>query len=277
MSNLIVDIWQDLDFATLSEANLNAHDHYGVDLWSVAANVHGSMSNSGEKLLEGSINTSLNDGSGSHGFSIDCNFIGGGSYVSCILISVGGPGQQNQVSVGFWLQMPVGWDNSFSEQDVIRFENFVADRFVYVKASDANDVDATTKLHIYSTGVGYVYPGVTIIAGNWYWVTVIYDGSSEQADGGKMRVYDIDGNQVGVEQVTPTSANGCIAISFGPFVGATAAFTGNMYLDDLLIDWTNHSFPLGPGSSPSLPPSDRHWNALSSLSGMTGGGSIGGL
>jgi hypothetical protein len=248
MSNLIVDVWQDFDFATLNAANLDAHDHFATTgLWSVIANTHGVMDAAAEQLLKGKINTSLDDISGTTGWSIDCNFAGGTSAINFTLVGTGGPGSKNVVSCAFWFRMPPAWAGSFREQDLIRLKNVLGQKQLYIKASDHGDVGGQPKMFLFNETDGYAVSDCILTAGSFYFGTCYYGGLAV-SDSLKARVYDVSGVQVGSELVSPGIAQPVTDIDFGPIVGASGAFVGNLYLDDLLIDWTNHAWPLGPGT-----------------------------
>lgn len=243
MSNLTADLWQDFEFDVLDGASLDAHDHYGPSAWSVN-NTHGSMDVAGQMQVQGAIN-SLTD-SGTRGFGIDCNFVGGRTTANFAMLS--GPGVKTHLSVGFYLKMPAGWNDSFREQDVIRLENLTGVRQIYVKAADGQFGDGVTRFHLHNETDGYS-PGVQVTAGEKYWIVVEYDSTNIIA---RMRVYDQNNAQVGVEQTRVTSSSGVSGIIIGPLIGSTGAFVGKMFIDNFLVDWTDATYPLGPGEPEPL-------------------------
>jgi hypothetical protein len=261
VGNINVDLWQTFDFATLNAANLDANDNFATTgLWSVTNN-HGTMTAGSEQLLPGTINTSLTDAAGSKGLTVDCNFNGGATIAAFNLAGTGGPGAKNILTFGFWIRMPAAWAGSFHEQDVIRIENVLGSKQLYVKASDHADAGNTTKFHIFNETDGYG-PGVAVSAATWYWVTGSYDGSAISATGGKVKIYDTTGALVGAEQTTATIAQPATQVTFGPIVGNSGAFVGNMDLDDLLLDWTGHVYPLGPGAASAVVAASRAYEDI---------------
>jgi hypothetical protein len=76
----------------------------------------------------------------------------------------------------------------------------------------------------------------------WYWFTGLY-GTTH-----RLRAYDVNGNQVGVER-SFTGADGANQefdlLQFGSLIGNPDQY-GPFDFDDLIVDWTDATFPLGP-------------------------------
>lgn len=242
MSNLSADVWLDCEMATFDNAGCQANDHYndgGTNPWTTV-NGHGSMSASGQKTVAGTINNAAD--AGTKGLAIDCNFLGGGTYTNFNLhASFGGPGYKAAVSCGFWFQMPTAFRGAFKECDLFRFRNPLGDHEPLIKALD----DGSGKIFLHTVDESYSPTDIVIATSTWYWATMKYT----QSGNAQMRVYDTTGAQVGSEQTRLANAQPCSTFDFGNISGATGAFAGNMYLDNLLIDWTTAAYPLGPGSA----------------------------
>lgn len=246
--NLTVDMWQDFDFTgTIDAATLEAHDHYATTpAWTVSnASSLLSMSTSGERLLQGTINT-LSDSGGTNGIAYNCNVSVNPGYVDFTI-----PGTQHVVSFGFWFQFPAAFVGTFTEHDIFVIPTTLGTRQYYVKLGDANQgfIRLFNQIDSYSAAIN-------LSAATWYWITGLYDDGNA-ASGMKVRVYDTSGVLVGAEKTRTTAADlGAIDAQIGSLIGAsggTTLFAGNLYWDDLLVDYTNHVYPLGPGTASGGP------------------------
>lgn len=245
--NLTVDVWQDFDFVTLNTTNLDADDHYApTGAWTIsnAASLL-TTSTSGEQLLKGTINT-LSDSGGTRGIAYDCNVSANPGYVDFAI-----PATQHVVSFGFWIQFPAAFVGTFTEHDVYVMPTTLGTRNYYVKLTDANQ----GSIKLFNQIDGYS-AAINLSAATWYWVTGLYDDANA-ATGMKVSVYDTSGVIVGAEKTRTTAADlGVIDAQIGSLIGAsggTTLFAGNLYWDDYLLDYTNHVYPLGPGTASGGP------------------------
>jgi hypothetical protein len=240
--NLVVDVWEDFDFTTLSVANLGADDHTSACTWTITdASSRFSMATNAERLLQGTIN-GLSDSGGTRGLSYDTNIADTTGLVTCAFSN------RTNVSFGFWWFAPSGIAGSFGEHDIFAMETDLGTDDPFLKYADQEQGTGTgVRLHIFCPLQGYT-TGVrldTVALDTFYWVTVIW--TQNTANGFKMRVYDVNGTLIGAEQLrnTPASDN-LINMQIGTVIGGPQ-FVGSLRYDDLLADWTNHVFPIGPG------------------------------
>jgi hypothetical protein len=144
-------------------------------------------------------------------------------------------GNKTSVSIGFWFYTPAGFSTD-SETDIgiFRSTNYDIIRITYI------DISGVEGLRIHSAGS---YSSVVTLSNStWYWVTVKQIAGETDS----MEIYNTSGAKVG-DTVTCTDNNyeQVNAIWLGPSGYATAQ-TYFIYYDDLIIDFTDATFPLGP-------------------------------
>jgi hypothetical protein len=210
-TNITVDLWQNLD-ATDFLSNMPSG-------WSkVDASNKLTMSTSGE-LSTLSCPGSVAD-TGTRGLAYDAT---GGAIARLLYTS-----DHGTTSFGFWFKTGVHstWYNAF----ILNIESTVVITYG-CGASCPN-------------GYIYIYGGtgtaVSVADNTWYWVTVkfVKNGAS------LMRVYDTTGSQVGNEMSIDTPDSVWTKAYFG--IGDNLNDTSTLYFDDIMMDWTNAVFPLGP-------------------------------
>lgn len=246
MANLAADLWLDCE-STIDATGFDTNDHVTqTGLWTVT-NGHGTVGAGGSKTVPGTINAASD--TGTKGLILDCNFTGGGTFGTFNLTGTGGPGSKAAISCGFWFQMPTTWVGSFRECDMFRWRNVLGTNEPLLKASDKHDGTTAGTIYIHTVESGYQATDVIIAGNTWYWCTAKYT----QNVNGKARIYNgTTGAQVGSEQTVTAGNQPCTTFDFGNISGATGPFVGNMLFDNLLVDWTNAIYPLGPGSAAAL-------------------------
>jgi hypothetical protein len=238
-SNLTVDVWEDFDIASLTTGNLDTNDHATGQTWTLTnPSSLLSVSTSGETPMLSTVNGQSGTG-GTKGLSYNCNATGIAGYAQCAF-----PAAKNSVSFGFWFQYPASFNGTFTEHDILQVETTLGNKNVYIKLADGNLGTNIQSIHIFNPTDNYS-PGIAVSPVTWYWISVQYL-TNIASTGMKVRVFNSVGTQVGIENTRGTAADsGVVNCKIGSQIGG-AAFVGTMYYDDLVIDYTNAVYPLGP-------------------------------
>lgn len=236
MADITVNLWQDFNFDTLTPENLAANDHTSVGSWSIVdLNSRLSMSASAEMTFEGKIN-GITDVSGTRGMR----------YESPIDFDPGRivyqfSTRKSTVSAGVAFKFPTEYVGSFEggQPDLLVIRNILGTNELYVKLVDNNG----GRFHLFTVESNYS-DAILVEPETWYWITVTYG-----PDLHKLRVYDMStGDQVGEEQTLPGAGavnEEAATVILGSLIGDTGG-GGPFDFDDLVLDWTDASFPLGP-------------------------------
>lgn len=254
-SDITVDLWQTFDFTTLDTTNLAANDHASVGTWSIAnADSRLSTTTDSEKLLPGTVNTSLDDSGGTRGLSYVLN----GTDFQEGTVTYTFSSSKSAVSVGWWFKFPSGYVGSFEggQPDLITIEGGTAARALFVKLTDADQGQIT----LFTPEQGSSSP-INVEPGTWYWITAYYGTGGATH---KLRVYNTSGSLVGSEQTRTGSTQLADFATFGNLIGDESGVTGAAFeFDDLVMDWSSATFPIGP----PLGDPEPFRTALNSLTG----------
>jgi hypothetical protein len=227
-ANITANIWENFEFATFSTANLAANDNSSDGTWTVGAGTQ-TTSGTGEKALLATIN-STSDSGHSYGMAID-ESVGTANYVSFDWTSAPGAAA---VSYGFWFKTPTSTVDSTS---VMIFRCYGGADYVCRVAI----YDDGTKSFRIRGNASYVNHSATWAANTWYWVSVLGDAGGTC----RLRIYNDSGTELGTEQTVTAADTTTTGFSLGVDHVYTAG-TGSMYWDDLIVDTTDATYPLGP-------------------------------
>lgn len=169
-------------------------------------------------------------------FGMRVDFSVGAEYILYVFPT----GSHPKVSVGFWFKTDIPYSNGIGHSMISLASNGTEYAVFYLNTDD----------------LGYLPIGLEVIGGlngtdihaainTWYWVTLLYDATAEEA---KLEVYDEAGSQVGTTLTSALIASppNCSRIFIGHAAdhGDTPAAT--IDYDDVVIDWTDGTFPLFP-------------------------------
>lgn len=229
-----VDLHQTFESDTLDTTSLDANDHFATTgRWSItdassklSTGAAAQMSYAGE--IGGESDT------GTRGLIYDCN---GGAQA---YLTFSHPVQLTQLSWSFRFRFTgAGFSSSFGEYDLFRNSTDLG-----VKPSLIKLVDDTneTRLHLF---VPSTYSaGIAIQPDTVYFLT----GKHVKNGTVIIRLCDADLNQIGADQEIAVGNENLTELLFGPFVGGPDVDSG-IHLDNLVLDWTNATFPLLPTQS----------------------------
>lgn len=231
MTDLTVNVWQDFELDTLNGTNLDGRDHFvTTGVWSVTdASTKLSTSTTGEKACTATFG-GVSD-TGTRGLKYDS---AGGAQA---YLSFGHPAQRTQMSWGFWFKIVgAAFFSSFSEYDLCRNSTDLGTLPSLIKVVDDTN---ETRFHLF---VPSTYSaGIPIQENTWYWVT----GKHVKNGTVVASLYNDSGVQVGVEQSIAVGNENLTEFLFGVFAGGPDV-ASSIYFDDLIMDWTNATYPLGP-------------------------------
>lgn len=138
----------------------------------------------------------------------------------------------DSVSVGFWFK-PGSLINTWAWHNIFSFLDSGDSELCMIQAGDGG---SNMMLRLYC-GTGS--STISISTATQYWISAQFS----KAGTSSLAVYDSTGSQVG-STVTDTAPN---YQATKLYIGFHAAYgTGTSYFDDLLIDFTDATFPLGP-------------------------------
>lgn len=220
---LTVDFWEDFEFATLNTASLAANDHNAGGTWSLTdASTLLSTHASGQKATISTINGSAT--TGSYGLKRDGSASTAAAYAQYQFAIAP---DTTAVSYGFWYYIPSSGGDYSAE--IAYFYNVVGVRARNIAGVYSIRWDD-------STGI------ITVPAADaWYWVTAKVTRNATCY----LRVYDSTGVQVGSETTFAGRNNSQAYLMIGNINAATAT-TGIAYWDNVVVDYTTATFPLGP-------------------------------
>lgn len=230
-TNILVDMWEDFEFASLTAGNLGTHSHTNGSVsltWLVTdTGTKFSMSGTGERTtINNPDNTS---DSGTNGLACDCT----GGIAATVRITIPA---HDSVSQSIWFFAPTLTADAPAQ--IMHFYDAVPtsrQAFTWRRSAGAYDFRCTTN------GITVAELGAGLTSGVWYWLTMKYAKSGTLS----WEVFDSAGAQVGT---TITSAETSGAQITRALIGNASPLNQavTMYFDDWLIDLTSAQFPLGP-------------------------------
>lgn len=245
--NITADMWQTFEFDTLSTSDLDANDGVtGIGTWDIAGATRLSTSLASEMTTAATINAAAD--TGTRGLSYDPAQGVGDARVQWTFDSVSRPAG---MSFGFWFKADGAFSGSFDEHDIFVARRYLGNTNLYVKLDDDNG----GIVHLFSENKGYS-PGIRVDYDTWYWITGRWQMTNAVLS---LHVYDVSGIQVGAEQQFSGSTINDKISHFAPgsWIGPTDRDTrGVLSFDDLIVDWTDATFPLGPGGDATAPPDE---------------------
>jgi hypothetical protein len=243
-SSITVDYWEDFQFAgTVDSAALTAHDHQASGTYTLTGSTGTklSTSSSGEQATRSNINGAAD--TSTLGLAYDVS----GTPGEIARIDYNTPSTYSTISTGFWLKSPSSFQGTFHEYDLFVISDSTLGNRVYLKL----DGNVSTELWIFTPELGYfgtahnVGP-IILTPDTWYWITAkVVKGASGT---GVCKVYNTSGVQVGTEiSIVHGYTGDWNQFSFAIYQGDfPSGITGNLYIDDVVADWTSAVYPLGP-------------------------------
>lgn len=220
---ITVDLWQDFEMATVSQANLEAQDHCTTGAWATFNSPTSSAS--GERDMISDVG-GVND-AGSYGLVAPPSAQALARYTPAT--SWAG----NAISVGFWVY--VAEQHTWNEVSVVTVGT--TSTTLFSAMTRANEGPGFF-MRLWN-GASATDHGSTLSLATWYWVTCKVQRNATCT----LRVYNTSGAEVGAAQ---TITGGDVAADIIQAGNPGDSWTGNIYLDDLVIDWTDATYPLGP-------------------------------
>jgi hypothetical protein len=260
--SITVDLWQTFEGTAITQAQLEANDNCADGTWAVTdASSKLSRSATGEFATLEAINTVAD--TGTYGLAVDVNALNAAAYIDYIPAS-----DKTDVSIGFWFKAPAAQIGTYNENDLLVVKSVTAQEGLYVKV--ANENADNLFVYLYNTTDLYSASYVTIAGDTWYWCTV----RTTKNGTNYLRIYNASGTQVGSEVSSPERFNENFhRFIFGSFIGIDHTNAGVYYLDDIILDWANATFPLGPGS-PSVAITGTATASITEADIVTGGKTI---
>lgn len=228
--DLPIDVWQDFEFDTLSQANLESRDHSPAVTWSlIGTTSRFSMSTDAQQTSPSTIN--LWTDTGTRGVRNDLNATASGSFGITLSNQVVGQ------SVGFWLR-------------TANLAAATSARIFYTTEQTPNNLcvgleqrNTAGQQELYiRNNAGTLSSMVNVTADTWYWVSLYAIRNATC----RLEVYDTTGSLVGA-QVTVTGNNTSIGnLRFGSASNYTAQAAGVYhYIDNFVWEYDGY-YPLKP-------------------------------
>jgi hypothetical protein len=146
------------------------------------------------------------------------------------------PTSHDNASVGFWYYTP-----SFGNFDYVNFFKFSDTGLNWNSGVGFGNGAGTANRYIDWLSGGSV--AIQVSASTWYWIALQYNRNATC----NLRVYDTSGSQVGSTSTHSSFGNFSVQrYQFGAVIAAGAAANSYEYIDNIVIDWTDATYPLGP-------------------------------
>jgi hypothetical protein len=141
------------------------------------------------------------------------------------------------VSFGFWFRLPSAYlsANASAEPDLIRIRTPSGTNEFYIKLRAIGGQASIVLFTVEQDESA----AINLQPDTWYWFTGLF-GSTH-----RLRAYDANGSQVGVERTRSGASQQTDFVQFGSLIGNPDVW-GPFDFDDLILDWTDATFPLGP-------------------------------
>lgn len=222
-----VDLWETFEFDTLTVANLDANDNCATGTWAIT---DASSKLDMNAVAEYATISNFNSTADPDGYGMRYNNSGGQN--AYLQYTFGTAPDANPISVGFWVYVPTGLPDYTTTLILYFYTTGEASYLLRVGIYR----EASTYIMAWTPSTGPTLPATNA----WYWVTLYVKKNATSY----MRVYNSSGSLVGTE-VNGTAGNFDLKfIQFGRRVGGDTAVY--LYYDDLVMDWTDATFPLGP-------------------------------
>lgn len=157
-------------------------------------------------------------------------------------------------SIGFW------YKTTLPEQGFESFTHAAMQDagFAGFAAFNLQNFDVGWNRTYYENADSLLVQGPNIVSGTWYWVTMRFSATSNL---GELAIFDEAFDQIGVtaSDVLGSSPGNCEQVQIGTIGGGlTSPGAYSTYFDDLIVDFTNAVFPLGPALSQVQAPRSMH-------------------
>jgi hypothetical protein len=227
-ASITVDMWQDFEFdGSITAASLNSNDHTSAGSWSVSADQSPVWTTtSDEKTTTSSINSTADTGTRGMRRSFTNAAT---SYVQYNL-----PSTKTNISVGFWWRAPD--TPSWAGGNKIVYAYPVATvKFTQQGAA------SQPKILLAAGGTdGTVSSALT--PNNWYWITAKFVRNGTCS----CTVYDSAGAAIATQPGDVTGLNNAIENTLIGDNNAHIAANTFSSIDDVVVDYTDATYPLGP-------------------------------
>jgi len=210
------DVWVDFESNTdCTDAQIDATDHTAVGSWSNTVGNLGCVSTAAK----------VHGDKGAAGAAA----AGGVGRLKYIL-----PASIGAASLGFWFKSGSGYAGWGVANQIILVV-ILEDESLFYLGEGTNS--GTNARELYGTGAD----AITISDSTWYWITV----GCTQNDVCEWALYNTSDAQVGATQENAIGNYYIDSIQIGSESGISAT---DLYYDDLVMDFTDATFPLGPYS-----------------------------
>jgi hypothetical protein len=227
-ASITVDMWQDFEFdGSITAASLSSNDHTSAGSWSVTTNQSPVWTTtSDEKTTTSSINSTADAGTRGMRRSFTNAAT---SYAQYNL-----PAVKTNISVGFWWRAPN--TPSWAGGNKIAYAYNVA----MVKFTQQGTAGQPKILLGYGGSEGTVSSALT--PNNWYWITAKFVRNGTCS----CTIYDSTGAAIATQPGDVTGLNNNIeSLLIGDNNAHIAANTFSS-IDDVVVDYTDATYPLGP-------------------------------
>lgn len=158
------------------------------------------------------------------------------------------------ISAGFWFWSPTDTDGGAKWPDIFRFLASGGGWSV-VQLHDSSTPTIVMHTGNDSSSTQTDGASITIAYATWYWISV----SAVRNGTCNVRVYDTSGSLVGTSSRNPGITHNWASFDFGRADqhGVATSYSGHGLFDNLIMDFTDASDPLGPGEADD--PTGPYW------------------
>ena len=231
--SITANMWQTFEFSDPADAAswatpLAANDNVADGAWSVVdASNKLAISTDGETALLSCPGAVADTGTRGIAFDVSGGLV---AYIRYIPASA-----KDAVSFGWWYKTPNMTGNTYSN---VRMFDVYGTSAMITRIRTNTGGDADNPLII--ADVGGDTTGITVANSTWYWITYDFVRNGTCT----ISVYDTAGALV--DSNSGTAVDQPASEWFWGQVDAYSDITTTAYYDDLVADWTDQTFPLGP-------------------------------
>lgn len=242
--DLPVNVWQDFEFNTLSQANLESRDHNAFAVWQLGGTTtRFTPSTSAQKTWPTTINLWRDDGledptgyttaAGTRGMRDDLTATAAGHYGETF------SNITTAVTYGFWFRLVGTLTDATSRQIAFNSEQSINNNILTFRVRSTSGQHAVLLRNSSNADSS----AINISPNTWYWVTIL----AQRGTTCRARVYDSTGAQVGSEVTVSANAQSIGSIRFGSQTTSTAQAAGTFIdVDNFVYDINESFYPLKP-------------------------------
>ena len=233
-----------------------AHVVTGGGAWKITRNAGGlSLGPTNAHALRGPVSVNGVEYSGSSTQALILDDDAHGDYIEFDAAA-------NHPIISFGGFLNIGAHTNYASLDAFYTDNTYGTPWIVAPQIMVDGANPDTAVQMEGTVGGRTVVGgrIPLTHGKTYWFSSKLDSTARTV---YLGIYDPDNNYAVVGETTLTTDNPGAGWKLKLYVGRQDAHTGNThqgtlsYMDNIIIDWTNHVYPLIPSAGAVVPPTPK--------------------